>query len=138
MKNITRLNLLIVEFYEKLSSWEHSVVRGKDLTLSQMHAVEILGLHKAMRMKELAEKIGVTTGSLTVVVDKLVSKKLVRRRTNDSDRRSLMVELTAEGEKHFKEHDKLHSQLTQEIAHTLSSKEIEQLIGILEKANQVI
>ena len=33
----------IVEFYEKLSSWEHEVVRDSDLTPSQMHAVEIIG-----------------------------------------------------------------------------------------------
>ena len=74
-----RLNHLIIEFYEKLSSWEHAIVRGHELTLAQMHIIEILGLHQALRMKELAEKMGVTTGSLTVVVDKLVQKEIVRR-----------------------------------------------------------
>ncbi len=37
------LSHLIVEFYERLSSWEHAVVRDKGLTLPQMHTLEILG-----------------------------------------------------------------------------------------------
>ena len=48
----------IMEFYEKLSSWEHEVVRGSDLTPGQMHAIEIIGHEKSLRMKELAEKMG--------------------------------------------------------------------------------
>lgn len=132
------LNHLIIEFYEKLSSWEYSVVRGQELTLSQMHAIEILGLHQAMRMKELAEKMGVTTGSLTVVVDKLVKKGLVKRTPHESDRRSLIVELTEEGMEHFAEHDHLHSQLTDEIVNHLSDEETKQLERLLEKINQVI
>ena len=64
----------IVEFYEKLSSWEHEVVRGSDLTPNQMHAIEIVGHEKSLRMKELAERLGVTTGTLTVTVDRLEQK----------------------------------------------------------------
>ena len=60
MPETVKLTQLIVEFYEKLSSWEHCVVRDKGLTLPQVHALEILGSHKALRMKELAEKMGKT------------------------------------------------------------------------------
>lgn len=132
------LNHLVIEFFEKLSSWEHGIVRGKDLTLSQTHIVEILGLHKALRMKELAEKMGVTTGSLTVVVDKLVKKKLVQRNPHKDDRRSLIVELTDKGNEYFAEHNRLHSQLTEEIMHHLTKEENKQFESILEKINQVI
>lgn len=55
------LNHVIIEFYEKLSSWEHAIVRDKGFSLSQVHTIELLGVHGAMRMKELADKIGVTT-----------------------------------------------------------------------------
>jgi hypothetical protein len=36
------LTSLLVEFHEKFASWEHGVVRGKPLTLQQIHAMEIL------------------------------------------------------------------------------------------------
>lgn len=135
MSDLPRLTHAIVEFYEKLSSWEHCVVRGKGLTLPQMHTIEILGAHGPMRMKELAEKMGVTTGTLTMQVDRLESRGLARRVPHERDRRSWLVELTEKGLKSFEEHDTLHIRLTQEITESLTSEERAQLIAALEKMN---
>lgn len=123
----------IVEFYEKLSNWEHEVVRGSELTPGQMHAVEIIGHEKSLRMKELAEKLGVTTGTLTVTVDKLERKGLIERRRHESDRRSYRVELTPAGEKHFASHHAYHLQLTEEIVSTLTSEELDCFRTVLDK-----
>lgn len=123
MHNDSGLTHLIVEFFEKLSSWEQSVVRGQGLTLQQMHTLEILGIHDALRMKDLAERMGVTTGTLTVMIDRLEQAGLVRRVPNEQDRRSIFIELTAEGRSHFKEHDALHRRLTREITAPLSGEQ---------------
>ena len=133
MSGSQRLTHLIVEFYEKLSSWEHCVVRDKGLSLSQMHILEILGVNKALRMKELAERMGVTTGTLTVLVDKLVQNDLVRRRPHDTDRRSVLVEPTTAGLALFHEHDALHDRLTSDITAGLDPEERRALESALEK-----
>lgn len=130
-----QLTHLIVEFYEKLSSWEHCVVRDKGLTLPQMHALEILGTHNGLRMKELAQKMGVTTGTLTVLVDRLEKGAMVCRQPHPEDRRSIIVELTDKGHELFKEHDELHNQLTQDITVDLSDEEIAALTNSLKKMN---
>ncbi|MCW8327609.1 MarR family transcriptional regulator [Photobacterium sp. SDRW27] len=136
MKEIEQLNHTIIEFYEKLSSWEQSVVRGKGFTLPQVHIVEILGVHGAMRMKELADKIGVTTGTLTVQVDKMVQAELIQRRPHESDRRSILVELTEKGIEMYQEHDNLHLSLTQDITAGLDEAERRNLLSYLVKMNQ--
>jgi DNA-binding MarR family transcriptional regulator len=123
----------IVEFYEKLSSWEHEVVRGSDLTPGQMHAIEIIGHEKSLRMKELAEKLGVTTGTLTVSVDRLERKGLIERKPHETDRRSYRIVLTSAGEKHFVQHHKFHLKLTEEIASTLTPDELKTFELVLEK-----
>jgi DNA-binding MarR family transcriptional regulator len=123
----------IIEFYEKLSSWEHAVVKDSELTPGQMHAIEIIGHEKSLRMKELAEKLGVTTGTLTVTVDKLERRGLLERRPHESDRRSYRVVLTEAGGKHFASHQEYHLQLTGEIAAVLSSEELEVFGRVLEK-----
>jgi len=133
MKKIESLAHLMIEFYEKLSSWEHSVVRGKGLTLPQMHTLEILGANDDLQMKELAGKMGVTTGTLTVVVDRLESKGLVERNPHERDRRSIRVSLTPEGQKRFLEHHKLHVQLTQEITSVLQAEEVDSFTALMEK-----
>ena len=130
---VKRLAQHIVEFYEKLSSWEHEVVRGSDLTPGQMHAIEIIGHEKSLRMKELAEKLGVTTGTLTVTVDRLERKGLIERRPHETDRRSYLIVLTDAGEEHFSRHHEFPLKLTEEIASTLTSEELESFELILAK-----
>lgn len=123
----------IVEFYEKLSSWEHEVVRGSNLTPNQMHAIEIIGHEKSLRMKELAEKLGVTTGTLTVTVDRLEQKGLLERQPHETDRRSYRVVLTPDGKKHFRKHHEFHVKLTEEIASVLTPEELECFSAVLGK-----
>ncbi|WP_018125611.1 MarR family winged helix-turn-helix transcriptional regulator [Desulfovibrio oxyclinae] len=127
------LSHLIVEFYERLSSWEHGVVRDKGLTLPQMHTLEILGANGPMRMKELAGRMGVTTGTLTVMIDRLVKNGQVERRPHDTDRRSIIVALTESGRALFSEHDDLHLQLTEELTAGLSEGELEAFEATLRK-----
>lgn len=124
----------IVEFYEKISSWEHAVVKESGLSPAQMHTIEIVGHAKSIRMKDLAEKMGVTTGTLTVSVDKLEKLGLLERARHQSDRRSYLIILTNQGIKLFKEHHKLHVQMTQELLNGLSTEEQNQFGEILVKA----
>lgn len=132
---IERLSQLLVEFYERFSSWEQGVVRETGLTLPQMHTLEILGSSGRLRMKELAGKMGVTTGALTVLVDRLVRAGLVVREPNEDDRRSIRVRLTAAGELHFQEHHRLHLQLTSEMASQLEPEELQTLLEFIARLN---
>ena len=131
--DIQHLSKLIVEFFEKLASWEDSVVRDSGLTTAQAHAVEIVGHSGPVKMKDLAQKIGVTTGTLTVGVDRLEKKGLMRRRPHETDRRSFLIELTPAGEDIFKEHHNFHIRMTQEIVAGLTPEEQEEFSRIIEK-----
>lgn len=122
--DISTLSDQFVEFYDKFSSWEHSVLRGKDLSPAQVHTIEVIGHQQDMRMKELAERLGITTGTLTVAVDKLEKKGLVLRKPHKQDRRSWFVVLTEKGREVFEQHHRFHENFTREIAAGLSNEEI--------------
>ena len=98
------LSQLMLEFYEKMASWEHSVVKQTGLSPAQMHTIEMIGHHQSLRMKELASRMGITTGTLTVMIDRLEKAGLVVRQPNANDRRSFHIVLTGEGRRHFEEH----------------------------------
>jgi DNA-binding MarR family transcriptional regulator len=126
------LSNLIVEFYEKMSSWEESIVAGSGLSLPKMHTIEILGIYGSMMMKDLAEKVGVTTGTLTITIDKLETKGLVKRAPNPGDRRSFLITLTGEGEKVHEKHSKAHADMTECCLRGFSPEEqetLQQLLG---------
>lgn len=127
------LSDVIIEFYEKLSSWEHSIVEGSGISLPQMHTIEILGIYQHLRMKELAEKMGITMGTLTVTIDKLEKKKLVKRVPNPNDRRSYVIELTEEGERLYKQHSNYHIELTRECTQNFSEADREKFLSLIKE-----
>lgn len=127
----------IVEFYEKISSWETSVVRESGLTTSQMHTIEIIGHEGSLRMRELADRKGVTTGTVTVTVDRLEKEGYLKREANKSDRRSYVITLTEKGEELYRRHHEFHVGLTEEMAAMLTDEEISSFSAILSKVNGV-
>lgn len=130
LTNIEKLSHQLVEFYEKMSFWEQDVLRGSGLSTAQMHTVEIVGHAVSLRMKELASKMGVTTGTLTVMVDRLETQGLLQRMPHETDRRSWLVELTPKGQALFAQHHQYHLRLAEEITATLSSEE-QKLFSVL-------
>ena len=127
------LSQLMLEFYEKMASWEHSVVKQTGLSPAQMHTIEMIGHHQNLRMKELALRMGITTGTLTVMIDRLEKGGLVARQPHVSDRRSFNIVLTDKGRQHFEAHHSLHLELTREITAPLTDQEMEQLESSLMK-----
>jgi len=138
MHDLEHLSDLIIEFYEKLSSWEQAVVRDTPITLSQMHTLEILGQQSPLRMKELAAKMGVTTGTLTVNIDRLEKQGLVARIPHETDRRSILVALTPAGEELHRVHHDHHLHLTRELQAALTPEETSQFASILARLTQAL
>ncbi len=136
MSNIEKLNQQLTDFYDKMSSWEQSVVRDTGYSLAQIHTIEVLGIHGALRMKELAQKLGITTGTLTVQIEKLVNAKLIERGAHPDDRRSIVVTLTAEGQKIHRQHNQLHVELVKDLTRYLDANEETVLLNSLLKMNQ--
>ena len=81
----------------------HSAVhlRALGLTPAQFDIIATLGNTRGMTPKDLGEKTLITKGTLTGVVDRLETKKLIRRVINSTDGRSQIVQLTVKGETLF-------------------------------------
>lgn len=69
------------------------------LTVSQSYCLRTLHFNRARTMGELAAELRVRLSTITGVVNQLEEKKLVERKDNPHDRRSLHVVLTPQGRK---------------------------------------
>lgn len=70
---------------------------GEEVTLSQYRSLVVLASRGPQSVGELAEAVAVTAPTASRMVDRLVRKGLVRRRTSSSDRRQIRVAVTASG-----------------------------------------
>jgi DNA-binding MarR family transcriptional regulator len=138
LSHIEELTDELLLFFNSFASWESSVIRSSDLSVSEAHALEALGQYGTMNMKSLASKLGVTTGTTTVTVDRLESKNYARRTSTKEDRRVNLISLTEKGQKAFEEHHRFHLSLTEQMCSCLKEEEVKQLLDIIKKINREI
>jgi MarR family 2-MHQ and catechol resistance regulon transcriptional repressor len=72
-------------------------VQEYDLTVPQFGALEALYHLGPLSLGELADKLLVTGGNVTFVIDKLEAQGLVARYRSESDRRVVLARLTEQG-----------------------------------------
>lgn len=92
-------------------------------------------LHKGpLPVNEIGKKVLLTSGSITVAVDRLEQKALVERRAHGTDRRARIVHLTREGKKVITRVYGQHATDLEQLASvSLTTKERAALIRLLKK-----
>jgi MarR family 2-MHQ and catechol resistance regulon transcriptional repressor len=105
-----------------------------EMCASDFAVLEAL-LHKGpLPVNEIGKKVMLTSGSITVAVDRLETKGLVERRAHGTDRRARVVHLTKEGRKLITRAYADHAADLERLASaSLTRAERETLIGLLKK-----
>lgn len=68
----------------------------EELPLSQVRCLRVIGHHEGQKMQDLAARMDVKLPALSQVVDRLVKRGLVERRTDPDDRRVVRLHLAPE------------------------------------------
>ena len=76
--------------------FNHAVSASLGLGASDSQFLTLLQTRGAMTPGQLAEASGLTSGTVTGVIDRLEKAKLVRRKRDDGDRRKVFVVLAAD------------------------------------------
>ena len=72
--------------------------RAADLSVPQFRTLNFLNRQAGASLSQVAEHIGLTLPSMSLLVDGLVERKLISRNTHDTDRRRITLTLTARGQ----------------------------------------
>lgn len=71
--------------------------KDSELTIAQIKCLFVIDAIGSQKMSEIASKINITLSGATSLIDKLVKSELVKRDTDESDRRVVLIALTAKG-----------------------------------------
>ena len=88
---------------------------------------------KGMTLGELSQRMMVSNGNVTGLVDRLVEQGLIDRRPSPKDRRAQIVTLTAEGRRFFRAIARANGEWIGEMFANLSSSDFESLLRLLAK-----
>ncbi len=116
---------LLSIFDNVLLTEEMALSKGyfSDLSIAELHTINAIGPYEARTMTETANILGITIGTLTVAVDRLVKKKYVERQRDTKDRRIVRISLTRQGKLAYRMHSKFHRVLAKRIFDPLSDEE---------------
>lgn len=127
------VNELLVSLFNEILTIEKAALQAspfKDLSLTEIHVIEAIGLG-SRTMTDIADKVGVTVGTLTTSMNRLVKKEYVTRNRLEDDRRFVQVELTHKGKLAYRMHEAFHAQMVKYMNDGLSNEDNEILIASL-------
>jgi DNA-binding MarR family transcriptional regulator len=88
---------------------------------------------EGLKMNELSQRLMVTGGNVTAIVDQLEKEGLVERLDEPADRRAFRIHLTKSGEKAFAEMARAHEEWVVELFSGVSRKDQDELLRLLAK-----
>ena len=133
------LNGLLVETFNIILKVEQEalhIYKVQDLSVSGVHTIEAIGDGIGRSMSEIAVKLGVTVATVTVAVNRLVSKGYASRGSSDEDRRVVVASLTERGREIFDLHRKFHNDMVRYATKDLSDDERDILVRGLGKIKE--
>lgn len=139
MKDIN-LNLVVAlarthnDVFEKLEK----NIQSFGLNTSEFGVLEMLYHKGEQPVQKVAEKILVTSGTITYVINKLEKKELVVRKKSEKDKRIFYINLTEEGEKLISEIFDDHKQFIDKLFNGLDNKYKKELLKNLLKLRRNI
>lgn len=138
MNQIAKINKLLVEVYNDISRIEEQALkksRLNDLSTTEMHTIEVVGMYGSKTMSEIASQLDITTGTLTPMVDKLIKKNYLERKRSETDRRLVYVNLTRKGRLAYRIHQKFHTDMIKQVVTGFTAQEELVLVNGLDKLN---
>lgn len=140
-KDIVKLNELLVSVYDDIEDIETKSLKSgafKDLSITEIHTIEAIGLSGNKSMSEIALDLDITTGTLTTAIDKLIKKDYVVRNRSDVDRRIVYIALTKKGKLAYRIHESFHYKMVRSVITDLNDEECQALIKGLESLNNYL
>jgi MarR family 2-MHQ and catechol resistance regulon transcriptional repressor len=125
--------LVLWKAAQAVEAYAKGSIADLELCGSDFAVLEAL-LHRGpLLVNQIGRKVLLTSGSITVAVDRLEAKGLVERRAADVDRRAKVVHLTREGKKLIARVYSEHAADMERLASELSASERKTLISLLKK-----
>jgi len=109
-----------------------------ELSGIQLKTAMQVSLHQPMSLSELSQKLGVSAPSASVMVERLVEKKVITRENDPKDRRRIQLRVHSRVEKDMKEmHERFHQAFDQ-LARKLGNETIDQWFAVMTQLDTLL
>ncbi len=129
--SIDQINHYLVSIFNEVLDIEEDALKGSefsDISISEMHTIEAIDLYAEHTSSEVAKKLAITAGTLSVAIRSLVNKGYVVRQRMEDDRRVVKLGLTQKGKLVYRLHNKFHREMVKRTIEGMEEDEVEVLL----------
>jgi DNA-binding MarR family transcriptional regulator len=134
---ITALNLAVRQAQNRADAYDEFVAQQLGLNRTDQRAMDVLDQEGGATPGRLAERMGLTSGAITTVLDRLEAAGFVRRVRDDEDRRRIHVEVTELAREKLWPYYEPMAGLSEVLYSRYSDKQLELLLDFLTTAGEL-
>ena len=96
-------------FNELIGTQETNLLLSQDITISEIHAIDVIGKNHLPNATFIANELKMTKGAISKVTAKLLKKALIKADHLNGNNKMIYYSLTAKGKALYEIHAKLHT-----------------------------
>lgn len=116
--------------------FDYELNKNVGLGLAQSKVIYALSLNPGMTQRDLAERVGIETPSLVVMIDKLEREQLVKRQNDKQDRRIKRIFITSKADRMVDTMIKSALSIKKISTKNIPEKDVKHTLEILNKISQ--
>ena len=128
----------LIRLHGKMSAAFGKRLRDINLSIPQYDALSTLMEREGLSQQDLAERLFVTKGNISGLVDRLVTSDLVERRKLKGDRRTHSIYLTAKGRSLGEQGKAIQRAFVTDTLGNLSASELAQMDALFTRTSDIL
>jgi len=128
---------ILTQSYSKIIEYEEVILKKlSDITLKELRTLELISKGEKTggnTATKIASVLGISLGTLTSNIDRLIKKGLVEKDKLIEDKRTTVIYLTPTGKKTLREYKNEHLKIVRKALENLSDKEKVTIVNIVNK-----
>ena len=126
----------ITELRRDFTSYCEKELEQDNITLGLLYPIIYIAKHEGCTQKQLGESLFMDNGYVTRTLKKLESLQMIKRITNDDDKRIINLFLTDNGKSVFEKSRMLFKKWDDQVFSGINNKEKEQIMSLMQKIKE--
>ena len=128
---IEAINLEVRRSQNRTDEYDEAVAHAVGINRTDMRCLDILAQEGGATAGRLAERMGLTTGAITTVLDRLEAAALARRERDENDRRRVKVALTEKARAELMPFYEPLQEMSEKLFARYTEEQLELLLGFM-------
>jgi DNA-binding MarR family transcriptional regulator len=137
LNDMIEQTLRLINKYNSLEKKLYNFGIDELLTPAEIHTIDCIGRNSGINVTNLAEKLGVTKGAVSQMVNKLKKRDLVTKLKDSENDKDVILLLSKKGKITFDGHIKFHMDMYNDIKRLIENISINEINSFMEIINKV-